>query len=72
LWTICLSWPWTMIILISVSQVARITGTNHHVQQIPFLQSANWTFYIYAEWSSIPTDIHSSRPLNYSWMKPTV
>jgi hypothetical protein len=28
LWTICLSWPWTMILLISASQVARITGVS--------------------------------------------
>jgi hypothetical protein len=27
--TICLCWPWPLILLISTSQVARITGVNH-------------------------------------------
>jgi hypothetical protein len=27
--TICLGWPWTMILLILASQVARITGISH-------------------------------------------
>jgi hypothetical protein len=27
--TICLDWPWTVILLISASQVARITGVSH-------------------------------------------
>jgi hypothetical protein len=27
--TICLGWPWTTILLLSASQVARITGTGH-------------------------------------------
>jgi hypothetical protein len=26
LWTICLGWPWTTILLISASQLAGITG----------------------------------------------
>jgi hypothetical protein len=26
LWTICPGWPWTVLLTISVSQVARITG----------------------------------------------
>jgi hypothetical protein len=29
LWTICLGWPWTMILLMSASQVARIIGVSH-------------------------------------------
>jgi hypothetical protein len=29
LWTICLSWPWTMILPISASEVARITCMSH-------------------------------------------
>jgi hypothetical protein len=28
-WTICLGWPWTMILPISTSQVARITDLSH-------------------------------------------
>jgi hypothetical protein len=28
-WTICLGWPQTMILLISASQIARITGVSH-------------------------------------------
>jgi hypothetical protein len=28
-WTICLGWPWVVILLISASQVARITGVSH-------------------------------------------
>jgi hypothetical protein len=28
-WTICLNWPQTAILLISASQVARITGVRH-------------------------------------------
>jgi hypothetical protein len=27
--TICLGWPWTKILLISASQVAKITGMSH-------------------------------------------
>jgi hypothetical protein len=29
LWTICPGWPWTMILLISVSQVTRTTAMSH-------------------------------------------
>jgi hypothetical protein len=29
LWTICLGWPWTTILPISASWVARITGISH-------------------------------------------
>jgi hypothetical protein len=29
LWTICLGWPQTVILLISASQVAKITGMSH-------------------------------------------
>jgi hypothetical protein len=28
-WTVCMGWPWTMILLISASQVARITCMSH-------------------------------------------
>jgi hypothetical protein len=28
-WNICPGWPWTVILPIAVSQVARITGVNH-------------------------------------------
>jgi hypothetical protein len=28
-WTICPGWPWTMILLISASQVVRITSVSH-------------------------------------------
>jgi hypothetical protein len=28
-WTICLGWPWTVILPISASQVAKITGVSH-------------------------------------------
>jgi hypothetical protein len=28
----CLRWPWTTILRISASQVARITGVSHHTQ----------------------------------------
>jgi hypothetical protein len=28
-WTICSGWPWTLILLISASGVARITGVSH-------------------------------------------
>jgi hypothetical protein len=28
-WTICSAWPWTVILLIIASQVARITGVSH-------------------------------------------
>jgi hypothetical protein len=30
--TFCLSWPWTLILLISASWVAGITGMSHHTQ----------------------------------------
>jgi hypothetical protein len=41
-WTICLSWPPAMMLLISASQVTRITGVSH---QGPFLScsSGDWT-----------------------------
>jgi hypothetical protein len=29
LWSICPGWTWTMILAISVSQIARIIGPNH-------------------------------------------
>jgi hypothetical protein len=29
--TICLCWPWTLILLISASQVPRITGISHQL-----------------------------------------
>jgi hypothetical protein len=29
-WTICLDWPWTLILPISAPQVARITGVRLH------------------------------------------
>jgi hypothetical protein len=29
LWTICLGWPWTMILLTLYSQVARVIGISH-------------------------------------------
>jgi hypothetical protein len=29
LWTVCLGWLWTTILLISASWVARITGVSH-------------------------------------------
>jgi hypothetical protein len=29
LWTICLGWLWTVILLISASRVARIKGMSH-------------------------------------------
>jgi hypothetical protein len=29
-WSICLSWPPTVILLVSASQVVRITGVSHH------------------------------------------
>jgi hypothetical protein len=29
LWTICLGWLWTSILLISASWIARITGVRH-------------------------------------------
>jgi hypothetical protein len=29
LWTFCLSWPWTTVLLISASQAARISGVSH-------------------------------------------
>jgi hypothetical protein len=32
LWTICPGWPWTEILPISASQVARITDINHSAQ----------------------------------------
>jgi hypothetical protein len=32
LWTICLGWPQTVILLISVSQIARIIGISHYRQ----------------------------------------
>jgi hypothetical protein len=36
-WTICLGWPWTTILLISASWIARITGINHrHLARIFF------------------------------------
>jgi hypothetical protein len=34
---ICLDWPRTMILLISASQVARITGISHHALLVPAL-----------------------------------
>jgi hypothetical protein len=33
LWTICLGWPPNVILLISASQVARITSMSHCAQQ---------------------------------------
>jgi hypothetical protein len=35
----CLGWPQTMILLISASQVAKITGLSHHVRLHSFLLS---------------------------------
>jgi hypothetical protein len=45
LWTICLGWPWTVILLISVSQVARIIGVSHWcpAQVIFMFQFYRWT-----------------------------
>jgi hypothetical protein len=37
--TICLGWPWTMILLITVSWVARITGVSH---QEPCSETRFW------------------------------
>jgi hypothetical protein len=36
--TICLGWPWTMILPISVIQVARITGSDLYILSIGWLQ----------------------------------
>jgi hypothetical protein len=36
--TTCLHWPWTMILLVSVSQVARITGVSH--RHLAYCQSS--------------------------------
>jgi hypothetical protein len=33
--TVCLDWPWTMILLVSISHVAEITGRYNHVQLNP-------------------------------------
>jgi hypothetical protein len=42
--TICLSWPWTMILLISASWVARIRGMSHQLLLTFFFFSAgDWT-----------------------------
>jgi hypothetical protein len=30
-WTILLGWPWTVILLVSASQVVKITGMSHWV-----------------------------------------
>jgi hypothetical protein len=39
LWIFCPFWPWTMILLISTSYIARITGLSHQDQlDLPFLQ----------------------------------
>jgi hypothetical protein len=32
LWAFCSSWPWIMILQISASQVARVTGLSHHAR----------------------------------------
>jgi hypothetical protein len=37
--TICLGWPWTTILLISASWVARITGVSHQRPAFQFLPS---------------------------------
>jgi hypothetical protein len=49
-WSICLGWLWTMILLISASQVVRITGVSHRhlVCRFNFLrncQAAFWSNY---------------------------
>jgi hypothetical protein len=43
-WTICPGWLWTMILLISASWVARITGVSHRwpVRFFLFLSSLSW------------------------------
>jgi hypothetical protein len=44
--TICLSWPRTMILLISTSQVAGITGVNHQCPENPSnIHPMCWGFY---------------------------
>jgi hypothetical protein len=30
-WTVCLGWLWTVILLISASWLARITGVSHYI-----------------------------------------
>jgi hypothetical protein len=44
-WTICLGWPQILILPISASQVARITGSSHQcttLAQCPVLQMRKW------------------------------
>jgi hypothetical protein len=36
-WTVCSGWFWTLILLISVSWVARITGVSHWHLALRFL-----------------------------------
>jgi hypothetical protein len=48
LWTICPGWLRTMILLISASQVARITGVSHqHLARVSTICSETWM-----HWSS--------------------
>jgi hypothetical protein len=45
-WTICPYWPLTMILQISASQVARITGMSHWYQALPYILNNLSTAYI--------------------------
>jgi hypothetical protein len=44
LWTICLGWPQTAVLLISASWVARITGMSHWHPEWPFLLSVKKSY----------------------------
>jgi hypothetical protein len=44
--TVCLGWPQTMILLISASQVAKITGVSHwHLAELIL-----WSLFSFALW----------------------
>jgi hypothetical protein len=40
--TFCLDWPWTVILPVSASLVARITGVSHHIQLVVHWCSYFW------------------------------
>jgi hypothetical protein len=65
-WTICLGWLWTMIFLISASQVARITGVSHLCLVLFPLSHGLWTDCFSQSWKGGSLLIPLSIPFLYA------
>jgi hypothetical protein len=58
--TICLGWPWTMILLISVSQVARITVLSHWCPTEQLLCNVKKIFFFLWAWG-LKSGLHACK-----------